>query len=395
MKNKINLLLLFVIGIIISDYLKIYIFDILPLDYLIMILSFPFFLYLIISNRFQFNSIDVLLFVFVILSILTVFWSDSRFQTVKYSIRFVLLLTLYFTGKIIVRNFAVNKLLRIIVILNTFFILTSSLIIFIFDIQIYSRFMFVSTISTDPNFSAYILVYSFISSLYLLYHEKKVIYIATSIILFVFAIFTWSRSILIAIILMLVLLILLNYKSIRASLNSYKKYVLIFTFMISIVFFTNIGALIEIFRLEYILDLSGRTIIWSQIIEIFSENPFFGIGMDSFRFSFPIIYEGVLKHYSAHNTFLEILVGGGLFVLIPYIFFLLLLFKKTINSILQSRVTNNNFLQQVFSIDYLFYLLLLLSFLTMITLNLETSRLLWLLFGMISFERQDYYTNEE
>lgn len=56
-------------------------------------------------------------------------------------------------------------------------------------------------------------------------------------------------------------------------------------------------------------DGSGRLVIWRHGVELFSTNPWFGIGLDNFR-----AYNDRLFHHRQymHNTYLEVLVENGL-----------------------------------------------------------------------------------
>lgn len=79
-------------------------------------------------------------------------------------------------------------------------------------------------------------------------------------------------------------------------------------------------------RLESASEGSGRFDIWSNAFSVFLEHPFKGIGI----FSFLTYNETVFGDYHyMHNTYLEILVEGGIFVFLIYMGFLISLFMTT------------------------------------------------------------------
>lgn len=78
-------------------------------------------------------------------------------------------------------------------------------------------------------------------------------------------------------------------------------------------------------RPEAVLD---RLIIWGVVIDVFKDNPLFGVGLGNFRDEF--FARGVTLNVDlgypslhAHNTYLEILAGTGLVGLLGYLTFLL------------------------------------------------------------------------
>ncbi len=77
-------------------------------------------------------------------------------------------------------------------------------------------------------------------------------------------------------------------------------------------------------RPEAVLD---RLIIWGVVFDVFRDNPLFGVGLGNFRdefFSRNVTLHVELGYASlhAHNTYLEILAGTGLFGLLGYLGFL-------------------------------------------------------------------------
>jgi len=87
------------------------------------------------------------------------------------------------------------------------------------------------------------------------------------------------------------------------------------------------------------LSFSAALRMWLQNSRTF----FFGNGIGSFRtllpqFSYPRYYSGsmISSWHAVHNEFLELLVEGGIFSLIPYLAFIFLLVKQYLNKLINS-----------------------------------------------------------
>ena len=67
--------------------------------------------------------------------------------------------------------------------------------------------------------------------------------------------------------------------------------------------------------------LTGRTIIWSWVIEMLSKNPLIGYGYATFRDIFTVEYKGIEFHVpptQAHNAFMDALFVGGIIGLLLF-----------------------------------------------------------------------------
>lgn len=87
-------------------------------------------------------------------------------------------------------------------------------------------------------------------------------------------------------------------------------------------------------RIESAENASGRFDIWRHGMQTFFDNPYGGIGVFSFL-SYNVDNFGG-EHYM-HNTFLEVLAEGGIFVFFSYFIFWLCLLMTTFNNILRRR----------------------------------------------------------
>jgi len=87
----------------------------------------------------------------------------------------------------------------------------------------------------------------------------------------------------------------------------------------------------EVFRIRLMntiweRDLSGRDIIWRNLLPLIRDNPIFGVGTVGYE-TYSIMVFGELK--SPHNVFLEILSYTGIVGLIIYLVFLYRIFVKS------------------------------------------------------------------
>ena len=80
---------------------------------------------------------------------------------------------------------------------------------------------------------------------------------------------------------------------------------------------------------------SGRTHFWSVALNIFSDYPVLGAGLDAFGTAFSRYdsWNGLLRVEHAHNDYLQILADAGIIGLICVIAFIFLLFKQSLKTI--------------------------------------------------------------
>ena len=106
--------------------------------------------------------------------------------------------------------------------------------------------------------------------------------------------------------------------------------------------------------------ISGRGSIWRAGVRVFTENPIMGVGSGSFGISI-IEYHG--RHMSAHNTYLAVLVEGGMIGFIIFLFVLLVVFIPVL---------------YIDPLDRIFYAILFATILiAMLPLHLEADKVLW------------------
>lgn len=99
-----------------------------------------------------------------------------------------------------------------------------------------------------------------------------------------------------------------------------------------------IERIVGIFAHEEIEDTEARDSVnsrlasWSLSIETWQQMPFIGCGMQNFRYYMGYYKEGLnwgeLGHV-AHSTWLQVLAEGGLAVFLPFMFILILFYRRT------------------------------------------------------------------
>ena len=105
-----------------------------------------------------------------------------------------------------------------------------------------------------------------------------------------------------------------------------------FIFIITILGMLQIGPLT---KFVYKPSVSVRGFYWRAGLEMFKENPFFGVGIDRYgayfmqyrELEYPIRYGYEITSSNAHNTFLQFFATGGIFLGISYL--ILLMFVAT------------------------------------------------------------------
>lgn len=151
------------------------------------------------------------------------------------------------------------------------------------------------------------------------FKKKSNIYFLFFCISLVTLYFTYSRSSMIALV---IVLFLYN----RDSSNK-KKYLNIIGVAIACLFFFNKIIEIIIPRSEIIPDvltLTGRTEIWTVAInKIIVDNIFFGMGFQNF----PGLDYGI-QATMAHNTYIQLFVGGGFFIFLAGLYLVKLVYNN-------------------------------------------------------------------
>lgn len=128
-------------------------------------------------------------------------------------------------------------------------------------------------------------------------------------------------------------------------------------------------------RFKNISQGSGRSEIWVNAINIWQENPIFGIGLGNFR---PYSDEMFNRAVHVHNTFLEILVELGLIGILLYCTWHLIIFITCI------KLTKKNKKYQFLILSYIAMILM------MNTISLTISEYFFLFLIILSFTRSNY-----
>ncbi|MDY0051275.1 MAG: O-antigen ligase family protein [Aliarcobacter sp.] len=154
--------------------------------------------------------------------------------------------------------------------------------------------------------------------------ELKIKYLLSLfLLLFIFCtLFSYSRSVWIALFIGFWFYLFLNFKNIR-TIN------LLYFFVVFIVFgliFYNVDTLSHRFNLLIQGYSSHRYEIWLHSLNLFLQKPLFGWGLDVWNFN------GYKNFANVHNSILEILLNIGLFGLVSFILFILLTLREIKNT---------------------------------------------------------------
>lgn len=144
-----------------------------------------------------------------------------------------------------------------------------------------------------------------------------------SFIIFLFCtLFSYSRAVWVSLLLVFSIYVIINYKKI-----SIKQIFIFLLFMLIIILvFLNVNLLQNRFDLLINGYTSERDIIWFETIKQIDERLLFGWGLDSWK------TYGTKNFAAPHNIILEILFNLGLFGLLVYMCFLLLVIKEIITN---------------------------------------------------------------
>ncbi len=121
-------------------------------------------------------------------------------------------------------------------------------------------------------------------------------------------------------------------------------------------------------------SISYREHAYLAALRMFLDNPMAGVGLYNFQFNSGDY--GILKTSVVHNTYLEILTGGGLLSFIPFLLILINCWRK-LN--IRMRV-DNNIRALLISLKASFASILITSFF----LSADHKKILWFLLGLIS-----------
>ena len=324
------------------------------------------------------GTLTIILFVFSLM--VSTLWSSFPLESFQYSIRLVLLLGFYF----LLLNFEdftyVEQALRNIIHI-VFLTSIISLFKFIFSPGLfYGRYLFFITQRGDPNYTAVSLMFCSIYSFYFSRKEGKTNpkYVFLTVYFFILHVLTFSRGVYLAV----ALTALISFiPTIRRISQRYRHLFLGLAFLLvgSIPFFLLLAwEKVKIFlRFDSIKTGAGRTNLWLNGIRVLAKKPIFGFGAGTFRYLASTDSFLLIPGQVAHNTWLEIAVGGGviaLFLFLSYSF-------GAIGDLRRCEQFDNR--------DFRFVRTTLLAFIfilfSALTINLETYRNFWLVAGLAGF----------
>lgn len=307
--------------------------------------------------------IDYIFAFFVFLLALSIVFSEDTYRTVDFIKDFKVFVRLFywFTLALFIKTWA-NRI-NFYQLSKYFFLGTIVLIIFYFTIGKPLEMM-------PQNSFAYLLVILIPFSMYSIFRRSPfIITVFIAILLLYFAFISESRS--------GALIVLLQITTLLVTANYIPKkflFFIAFTFSPIIIFLIlsfnqykydlaefikpyNEDIAILIVDYEKIKQEDESWLERQQMIKkgliIFEEHPFLGIGFGHFKYywvEMPIISYYLtedISHYnklSAHNTYIQILAGAGIFAFISFIFILFLIVKNGIPILLSFKFNSKIFI---------------------------------------------------
>lgn len=235
----------------------------------------------------------------------------------------------------------------------------------------------------NPNDYSFFLSISLPLSMY--FFQKNHIYKLFAFFMFVSSVYliyiNGSRSVLISILLLIVLyLIYISRKSKKTLIFALTTFSTIF-----IVFYNPY--IVNIFNQIETLgsgdsSISTRKQLLISGLNIFKENPLFGVGPGNIEFFMPVVGDKV------HNFWLEILVNYGLFIFIGFLFF----FVRSLIIMMKNRSTNLEL-----EVKPIFWSSIIFIITSLTSSTIFTFHFLWYFLGMIvvvtnliNSEKQNY-----
>jgi len=281
------------------------------------------------------NSTLYIYSIFFIFTIASILWSTDMDLALIMNVRMAYLLITIITIYSILQKYDISSSIHYGIIFGIFlnFILYFDLINVPIETWLWLRYQ---GTTGNPNVLAIVSIFSIFSSIILLYIYRYKNYLKylhiTNIIISIFLILITAskKGILFGSLLLFIYLLF--------SHNKFKKIIyiagtLFLGWMIAIQYF-NIDKLFEkvsygLIRFERLFGLGGTHIDKSSQdrmnlikngLEKFSEHPYFGFGIDNFRYYF---------NFYAHNNYVELLFDVGIIGTVIYYMMYIILIKKT------------------------------------------------------------------
>lgn len=316
-------------------------------------------------QKFNINKLGLIpLLIFFIYSCLSCFWSIDVDSTLLFLNRFFLCFIFF-----VVSIDLLNSLERIILSIKLY---TISILVLCFGagINVINNVPFKGTVDRftvngiDPNDFGIILLSGILLNIIIILNRRNIYNIIYFLFIFItfcfFILCTSSRAVLFA--LLLTMLFMLG-KVI------FKKPIYLFLLIASFISFVPyISKFIPERSLDRLLNQSvlddggsGRTDIWSTIIELSDNNFIIGYGLNTLRY---------LIGWEAHNTFLSVFFGGGLLGLLVWVSIWLSILISIINI-------------KFFSYRYLCLFILIVLLIGNFTLNWEVRKTMYFIFAII------------
>lgn len=326
----------------------------------------------------------MLLFLFFVIGVnFSVFFSKDLVSALSYSVRFVPLVFFYLALSAL-KESEFNDLIKFFIYATFLLSLISLYHVFIGSYTYYGRFLFsVFGEAGDPNFTAYHLLIASFSSIYLSKNNRFMYF------LFIFflslALLTISRGVFLS----LAVTIILCFKQFRSFFgkNNFTILILILLFFITpfllvYISFFDLNQKSGFFRTEGLGDGSGRLQVLQSVLSDFGDIFWTGIGAGQYMNNFSQIdINGTEIKIVAHNSYIEIFVSGGIFLLISFvsIFYYAIYHKKYCVNLYNSKIIE------------LLTFFVYFSVLSMLSLNLEPSRLMWfLVFSLVVLKNNNF-----
>jgi O-antigen ligase len=194
----------------------------------------------------------------------------------------------------------------------------------------------VQTFFANPNFFAAFLSFSAVPTVaYILFGEKNKKTISAALVYLATSLFILKQTLTYQGFFALILTsgVIFSIWIIKRWHSIYLKISIFLIFVLAVV-----GIILDLFQkapwvsIFYKASLSTRGDYWRSAWQIFLDHPFVGVGLDQFRNYYeryrdvPAAQnrEGALLGDAVHNVFLDILVGGGILLLLSYLALLVL-----------------------------------------------------------------------
>ena len=197
----------------------------------------------------------------------------------------------------------------------------------------------------NKNNYGQLLIIGIICNMYLLVLLRKRTYFFSMCIVFLNIIWTNSFNSLLASIIFIVVFIIIRYKK-----KPVKK-IAFFSFSISLLSYFIINGhfdgIFDFIKYGDITEFNGRIQLWNAGLNTVKENLFLGIGVDQ---QARILSELGFSVSQFHNSYIEILVAGGVLLFLIHIILFIYIFKNLIRINKRDKLNGSIFLSAIISL---------------------------------------------